>query len=340
MAQGANIYAVARRAEVSIATVSRVERGSAGVAPDTRSKVLDAISALSYRPSPLGRALAERRHGATGIVFPDLSGPYYSEVLRGYEDQAVKVRQAVLILGTHGRSDCENLVLDLAGRVDGLLIMGRTVDDRVVAELEERGVPVVLLARPPVGAAPAVRAHSFEVAALITQHLFEHGHRQIAFIGDPELSPDAAERWRGFLAAHAANGVTAPSRPVPSTFRVEAGRRAASVTLDQDQPRRPSALVCANDEIAIGACQAAAALGARIPDDVAVTGWDDILAARLLRPALTTVRQPMHALGAEACSLLIARIEDGDAVAQDVYLESEMQVRESCGCHSNERGGR
>ena len=121
---------VAKEAGVSIATVSRVMRESEGVRDATRLRVLAAAADLEYTPSHLGRQLAERRHAANGIVFPDLSGPYYAEVVLGYEGVAAELRRSVLILSTHGRSDAEDAVREMAGRCDGLVILGRTVSDR------------------------------------------------------------------------------------------------------------------------------------------------------------------------------------------------------------------
>ena len=135
------IYDVAARAGVGIATVSRALRGSAPVADATRARVLAAVEELGFRPSHAGTSLAERRHAANGIVFPDLSGPYYAEVLLGYEEAASRLGRSVLVLATHGRPDPDAAVRDLAGRVDGLVVLGRTVDDEIVAELARPGCP-------------------------------------------------------------------------------------------------------------------------------------------------------------------------------------------------------
>ena len=197
----ANIYAVADRAGVSIATVSRVQRGIGPVSAETRERVLRAIEELRYTPSGSGRALATQRAGAMGIVFPDLSGPYYSEVILGVEEEMVAAGQSLFILGTHGRDRCAELVLDLMSRVDGLIIMGRTVSDEVVRALEGGRVPLALLARPPVDGIPSVRAESLQPAMELTEHLLAHGHEHLAFIGDPASSSDAEERWRGFAQA-------------------------------------------------------------------------------------------------------------------------------------------
>jgi len=297
----ATIYEVARHASVSIATVSRVQRSSAPVAEKTRERVLAAIEDLGYQPSTLGRSLAEGRHGATGVVFPDLSGPYYSEVILGYEDQAAADGHSVLILGTHGRPRAEGMVRDLAGRVDGLVIMGRTIADEAVLALDAAGIPLVLLARPPLGGADAIRTENRHSAMRLTDHLLDHGHTRISFIGDPASSPDAAERWTGFCDAFERRRLPRPHDPARSSFREREGYAAACRVLDGSAETdgigpiaRPTALVCANDEIALGAYGACQERRLRIPDDVAVTGWDDIPMARFVWPALTTVRQPLR----------------------------------------------
>ncbi|MGH2418293.1 MAG: LacI family DNA-binding transcriptional regulator, partial [Candidatus Limnocylindria bacterium] len=269
----ATIYEVARQAGVSIATVSRAHRNADLVAPATRERVHRAAAELQYRPSRLGRSLARGHHDATGIVFPDLSGPYYSAVIFGYEEASAAEGQSVLILATHGRHASSAQVLDLADRVDGLVLFGRTVDDDVVGELDRRHVPLVLLARPAAGAADSVRAESRSTARALTEHLFDHGYRRIAFVGDPHGSPDAAERWAGFVDAHRARR-RRPWRPaVACGFRESDGREAAASLLAAAE--RPEAIVGANDEVAMGVLAAARARGLHVPTDLAVTGWDD-----------------------------------------------------------------
>ena len=142
----ANIYAVAERAGVSIATVSRVQRGVGPVSTETRERVEQAIDELGYSPDPTGRALAGQRLDAMGIVFPDLAGPYYSSVLLGAEAASVAAGSSLLILATHGRPRAEELARELSARVDGLIVMGRTISDEAVRALGAR-VPLVLLAR-------------------------------------------------------------------------------------------------------------------------------------------------------------------------------------------------
>ena len=327
--RGATIYEVARHAGVSIATVSRVHRDAELVSPETRERVRRSVEALGYRPSRLGRSLARGHHDATGIVFPDLSGPYYSEVILGFEEATAAEGQSVLILATHGRTASGRQVLELADRTDGVVLFGQTVGDEVVEELERRHVPVVLLARPVLGAADSVRAENRSAARDLTEHLVGHGHRRIMFVGDPAGSPDAAERWEGFLDAHYAAGLD-PDEPVRSGFRVADGHAAASGLLAA--ARLPDAIVCANDEIAMGVLEAARAARITIPDDLAVTGWDDIPAARHLAPPLTTVRQPMTDLGRRAAELLRERISTHRSEPRHELLSTELVIRSSCGC--------
>lgn len=332
--QGATIYQVAQRAEVSIATVSRVLRGSAPVAAPTRARVLSAVEALHFTPSHSARSLAEGMHAANGIVFPDLSGPYFAEVVLGYEEVAGEMGRSVLILSTHGRQAARAMVLDLAARVDGLVVLGRTVDDHVLAELAGRAKPLVLLARDPIPGADAVNAENEESAYALTTHLVrDHGYDSLAFLGDADTSSDTAQRWHGFRRALRDARVPVPDRPTPCAFDEESGRQCAGQLLRERPPR---ALVCANDEMALGAIMAAETLGMRVPADLAVTGWDDVMAARHSRPGLTTVRQPMRELGALAARRLHERLAGDQGERRNEVLPTQLVFRASCGDHMEE----
>ncbi|WP_051425766.1 LacI family DNA-binding transcriptional regulator [Jiangella gansuensis] len=322
---------VARHAGVSVATVSRALRGSDLVHPATRERVDAAIEELRFTPSQLGRSLAERRHAANGIVFPDLSGPFYAEVVLGYEEVAATLGRSVLILSTHNRDSADDMVLDLAGRVDGLAVFGRTVHDDVVAEVVQRGVPVVLMARTEVAGADSVRTENVLTAHAVVEHLAAHGHRRMVFLGDPVDSTDVSERWTGFRDALQQAGLEAPEQPITAGFKEDDGVRAAADLLAGGLP---DVVVCANDELALGLVEALAGAGVRVPDDVAVTGWDDVMAARYA--GLTTVRQPMRDMGARAARMLDARISgDGSEPRHDV-LTTQLVVRRTCGPHPKE----
>ena len=250
------IYTVADDAGVSIATVSRVERGLKSVADPTARRVRASMERVGYRPNGAARALAMQRHDAIGLVFPQLSGPYYSGVLLGLEETAAERGQSLYVVGTQGRKHADQLVTDLSSRVDGLVIAGRTVPDQVIRELSRKHLPVVLFARKGVGTALAVRSENRRNAELLTRHSCSTA-MAIAFIGDPESSPDAMERWQGSRGAHqqvdspGASRSVSRLRPIACAFGESEGHGAALRLLKGRS--RPSALLCASDEIAMGA---------------------------------------------------------------------------------------
>jgi len=314
---------VAQHAGVSIATVSRALREPGVVTPETRQRVQRAVEELAFVPSQLGRQLAERRYAANGIVFPDLSGPYYAEVVLGYEEVTAELGRAVLILSTHGRAGAADLVHRLAGRCDGLVVFGRTVDDDVLEQLAGRGTPLVLLARTPLPGADrsdTVNAENTDAAEALTMHLVDAGARTVTFVGDPSLSPDLAERLDGLRRGAAARGVEVAVHE-PGGMDEGAGATAAAALVG----RLPDAIACANDELALGLLTALRERGVRVPEDVLVAGWDDVMAARYA--GLTTVRQPMRDLGATAARLLDERITGARTTPVHQVLPTELVVR-------------
>lgn len=325
---------VAREADVSIATVSRVLRDSDVVAATTRDRVLQVVDRLAFTPSRAARSLAERRHAANGIAFPDLSGPYFAEVVLGYEEVAAGLGRSVLILSTHGRDAAPEMVRSLATRVDGLVVLGRTVTDEVVAEICRRGTPVVLLARPvphdvsDVPPIDVVASDNRDSARELVTHLVADGHRRIAFAGRPEASPDVTVRWETVRGATVAAGVPA-AQLVDAGFGEDDGAALVGGLLARrDGDGLPDVLMCANDELALGALEALRAAGLAVPGDIAVTGWDDVMAARYA--GLTTVRQPMRSLGEIAARLLDRRISDPARPAVHTVLPTDLVVRRSC----------
>jgi LacI family transcriptional regulator len=331
MSEGApTLKLIAERAGVSIATASRVARGIGQVSPETRTRVLTAIEMLGYQPDHAGRALVNRRRAALGIVLPGTAGPYYADVISGFERETVSARLGMLILGTHLIRQVDDLALEMAGRVDGIAIFGGALPDAVVQRIAARGVAVVMLAQPPVDGIPAVRVDNVAPTAVLTRHLIEeHGYTPLAFLGSPEGSPDVGERWAGFQAGHRQLGLEPPTAPLAGGMTQADGARALDALLQRgDLPR---ALVCANDELALGVLTAARIHGLRVPDDLALTGWDNIHMGDLVAPSLTTVHQPIAELGAVAARMLLALIE-GRSVSHDTLLPTTNIYRESCGC--------
>jgi len=351
-----SVYEVARHAGVSTATVSRVLAGHERVLPVTRDKVLSAVAELGYVPSGAARDLAARRTGVLGLCFPDLGSSdlgssdldqdegdaayWYDEVIRGMERAARRSGYAVLIAASHHRDD-SGLVLSIAGRCDGLVVLARTAPQAMIEHVATR-IPVVLLAT---GEAPATDggaaaggrpdraidnlAVANETGAYqVTSHLADvHGYRDVGFIAGPPDSPDSARRLDGFRRATA--GL---DRPVVhhGDFTTAGGRRAAERIIATG--RVPRAVVCANDQTAIGVMAALQQAGLSVPGDVAVTGFDGIQLGRHLRPSLTTVVQPMAALGDTAVAMLSDRIGGAELPPRTVELPVRLELRGSCGC--------
>jgi LacI family transcriptional regulator len=329
--RGPTLHEIAAEAGVSIATVSRVARGVGQVSPATRRKVQEAIDKHKFRPSHAGRALVERRHAALGIVFPGLSGPYYSDVINGFEEVAVNARVSVLIMGTHFLRQSVDMVLDMADRVDGLAVMGGVIPERAVRQLTDRGEHVVLLASGPLVGVPTVRTENTAAMARLTTHLLaDHGYEHLVFVGNPDGSPDATARWQGFLQAHRRTGAEPPGEPIRTGLQQSHGFIAVSRLLDDGE--QPRAIVCANDETALGAVVAVMDRGLRVPEDIAVTGFDDIPMAGLMASGLTTVHQPMRELGAETARQLLRHVEGHVEASLDRVLETQVVIRGSCGC--------
>jgi LacI family transcriptional regulator len=323
----ATIYAVAEAAGVSIATVSRVLQGAGRVAEATREKVLVAARSLDYLPGGSARALAAKKHEAVGLMLPELTGPYFAELLVGFESAAADFGLSVALLMTD-EPGLSRPLRQLVARVDGLAVMARPgqLADEELSSLARR-LPVLQVAA---GLRPdAIGTESTASARELTEHLFGHGRRHLVFVGDPDLAPDAAERYAGFVEAHVAAGIEA-TEPARVGYSEDDGRRFAHHLLDGDE--RPDGLVCVNDEVAVALLDELQRAGLSIPDDIAITGWDDVMTARYTRPGLTTVAQPVRELGALAATTLYRRLTTGDQGHNPTILPTHIVQRGSCGC--------
>ena len=322
------IYSVAQLAGVSIATVSRVLQGTRATSPQTRANVLAAVQELDYVPLQAARSLAVHRHEAHGIIVPDLIGPYYSELLMGYESAAAELGQSVVIVVAHPSEEATRAVR-LSSRVDGIVVANSTISDEAAVSLAQR-TPVVLLARPTVAGCDAVSAENLVSARKLTEHLLAHGRRWLTFVGDPDGSPDVQERYLGFVAALAGSDTSVAGPTVKAGFRERSGADVAAQVIGE--AARADALVCANDELALATMKALQHLGIRIPDDIAIVGWDDVMTARYVSPGLTTVRQPLYELGRAAATRLHERIAGAPTAPEPLILPTELVLRTSCGC--------
>ncbi|MCQ4207584.1 LacI family DNA-binding transcriptional regulator [Streptomyces longispororuber] len=340
------VYDVAERAGVSIATVSRVYRNPDAVRAATREKVLTVARDLGYVPSGSARGLASRTTGVLGLCFPDFHDTeaehaadaedgelvlYSDQVIRGMERAARRHGYALLVSAAHA-DQANRQLAEVAGRVDGLAVLAQAVSEEDLGVVGRRQ-PVVLLAGERHSGYDHVEVANFDGQLELTRHLIvDHGLRRLAFAGGPADSPDGEARFRGFQAAHLEAGLPLPKEPdTRGDLTQTAGRKAALELLDRDRPL-PDGLMFANDQMAVGALLALEARGVRVPDDIVVTGFDGIPLSRLVRPALTTVRQPTGRLGEVAVELLIARLQGRERPATVRVLPVTLNRRASCGC--------
>lgn len=321
-----SIKDVAALAGVSVATVSRVISPASADVPmrkETRDRVERAINELGYRPNDLARALLQQRTSAIGLVLPDISNPYYPPLVRGVEDVASSHGYRVVLCNTDRDPSKMAGYMDtlVKSRVDGIVLAGGGFSDdpERTLVLEASRTRIVAVGRHDT-AYPSVQIDNVAAGRAATQHLIDLGHREIAFLGGPESSTTVQDRAAGYREA-----LGGPGRVSHGDFTEESGYAATRKLLDAGPP---TALVCANDRIALGAYAALADARRSIPRDVSVVGFDDTPIAFYVRPTLTTVAIPTYELGRAAMHLLLAQF-DGRNRASPETLPTRLVVRDS-----------
>lgn len=329
-----NIQTVADRAGVSVATVSRVFNFPAKVAPATRELVERVAQTLGYLPNASARTLRTQRSRVLGVVLPTLLNPTFAECLQGVAQAAVAGGYAIVPVTTgYELADEEQAVRQLlANGVDGvILVVSNPTTATALGRLHAAGVPYVL-AYNAHASHPCVSVDSEGASAGVVAHLARLGHRRIAMVsGTLAASDRAQQRYRGFLAGMAAAGLeAAPLIEVPfvETAVASLSRHLAHI----DPARRPTALFCSNDLLAIRSIRAARLSGLRVPQDLSVVGFDGIALGEDLTPALSTVTQPNHDIGRHGVELLIRALSGGamPTPASSVLLPHGFRAGESC----------
>jgi LacI family transcriptional regulator len=326
----ATIKDVAKRAGVSVSTVSMALNDYPRIAQETKLKVLAAAKELNYQPNAMARGLKSRRTESIGLILTDISGPFYSELIKGVEDVVIERGYQLVISSAHaGREESARRLLS-EGRTDGLIVLAPNLKDSDLTAVAGPDLPLVLLDRSLVGPGiSTIQADNVAAAATAVQHLINLGYRTIAYVSGPHLSTDNQNRLQGYRQALQRAGIPEePSLIVPGDFTEQGGRRAAQWLLDRGAP--PEAVFAANDEMAIGVMEVFRERGIRVPEDVAVVGFDDIRLASYVRPALTTVRQFKYELGQRAATMLFTML-DGTSQERREQIGTELVVRDSCG---------
>jgi LacI family transcriptional regulator len=315
---------VAARAGVSVATVSRVFNRKGPIREETVRRVMEVAADLQYVPHAGARSLSTRSTRTIGVVLPDLHGEFFSEVIRGIDLAAREHGFHLLLSGSHSdRNEMRAVVQAVRGMVDGLIVMSPDLDPQALCADLPAGVPAVLLNARSDGL-PSITVDNAAGARDVVRHLVALDHRCIAFLSGPAKNADAEQRRRGFRAGLRLRDVEGIE--LAGDFTEDSGYEAAKKVLAMQ--RRPTAVFAANDSMAIGALSAFRDAGLRIPEDVALVGFDDIPIARFLDPPLTTVKVPIAELGRRGLNMLIRGQQETVSPAR---LETSLVVRRSCG---------
>lgn len=329
-----NIYDVAKRARVSVFTVSSVINNKREkVSVQLRRRVEAAIQELNYRPNLLARSLAKRQTQTIGVVVPDISNPFFPLLVRGVEDAAQKAGYSILLCNSDNQKEKEEQYLELllSKRVDGILLTEAHGSFTKLQQqlLSDAKVPVVLVMRTSRGfKADTVLTDDLQGAFDAVSHLARVGYRRIGLIGGPLDVSNGRARWQGFRKALKEHRLSYDANLVAEgDYRVESGYHAALSLL----PRRPEAVYVANYLMTAGLMKAAEEIGMRCPEDFGLVSFDDYPWLGCFRPRLTTVDLPKYEVGAEATRMLLERVEGKSGPPIIKKLPPRLIVRESCG---------
>lgn len=328
-----NIRDVAKLAGVSVATVSRVVSASDyPVRAETRDRVMQAVERLHFYPNDLARGLFQVRTNTIGVIVPDASNPYYPEIVRGVEQVAADHSYAVIFCNVDHQAHKQRYYLDvlMQKRVDGLIGVGGDYNYRQSqAALESMDMNLVLIGRHDDLDYPTIETPDVDGGRAAVEHLLALGHRRIAFLSGGETSVASNDRRDGYRAALAAAFVPAdPTLVVHGDSQEESGYQVGRDLLERADA--PTAIVAANDRMALGVLAVAADLGISVPGQVSVVGFDNIATSSYVRPSLTTVESPGHHAGQKAMEVMLGIIA-GEEVPRRTVLPCALIVRQSTG---------
>jgi LacI family transcriptional regulator len=329
---------VAKLAGVSRSTVSRVVNHSPHVSPETREKVWEAIQTSGYQPHAAARSLVTNRTRVISVIIPEavttlFSDPFFPLLLRGATDACNAQRYHLMLslfTDPAERQEMYRRVL-YSGLVDGVIVASSPLDDPLIPNLQQDHIPFISVGRHPDPDVDYVDVDNVGGARMATEHLIRLGHRRIATIAGPLDTVAGQDRLRGYRQALETRHIPVPDELIAEgDFTESSGHAAARQLLSGS----PTAIFAASDMMAIGALKAARDAGLRIPQDLALVGFDDVPVASVIEPALTTVRQPIERLGSMAVEILLDVLEngeDGGSSTHRVVLPTELAVRASCG---------
>jgi LacI family transcriptional regulator, repressor for deo operon, udp, cdd, tsx, nupC, and nupG len=322
---------VAKLANVSTATVSRVISNSGTVKKETAEKVMEAVKKLNYQPNVLARQLRRSETKTILVVVPDITNTFFSEVLRGIESVAIQIGYQVLLGDARNNAESEASYLTILGqkKADGLILLTARSNQKLLEEISQ-DYPVVLACEYYEGSRlPTVSIDNVSSARKATEYLISLNHKRIGHISGPLNVVVGRDRCKGFHQAMAQHGLSVdPSLVQEGEFSFESGFNLMMKFLALED--FPTAIFAGNDEMAMGAVKAVKSKGFKVPEDFSVVGFDDIKFASIFEPALTTVAQPTFDMGQKAMELLLKIINGEELEKNQFILPDKLIVRDSC----------
>ena len=328
----ATIHDVAREAGVSIATVSRVLQGSPKVQPKTKELVEEAISRLDYRPNRLAQQFRSQKTKDVLVILPDVGNTFFTKILAGIESVARKNGYSILIANSHGDTRMEEHYFELLGQkqVDGVISFSSVLPGQQLVEYAAENPVVVGLRFVNHPEVPNVTIDNVKAAADLTRYVLNLGHQKICYLAGPANAQLYQSRLQGFLSALGERGLVADAGLIVNCeASIQSGYDTVNNLLNTGADF--TAVVASGDTMAIGAIRALNSQGFRVPEDVAVVGFDDIELSRLLSPTLTTIRQPQQQIGRRSMELLLDLIDEKPMRNFRTVLDYELVIRESSG---------
>ncbi|SFD61595.1 transcriptional regulator, LacI family [Lentibacillus persicus] len=325
------IYDVAREANVSMATVSRVVNGNPNVKPVTRKKVLRTIEELGYRPNAVARGLASKKTTTVGAIIPDISSIFFAELARGIEDIATMYKYNIILSNSDQNKDKELQLINamLEKQVDGILFMGGDITEDHVNQFKSSSVPVVVAAtQDETNEIPSVNI-DYEAAAFeATSYLLEKGNGKIAFVSGVDDTLINKHKYNGYIRAlNEGNAEVDEDYILTGDYSYDSGMDAVNQLLKMEE--KPSAVFVAADEMALGVIHGAQDKGYEVPKDLEVFGFDNTRLATMVRPTLSTIVQPMYDIGAVAMRLLTKYMNKEEVEEKKVVLPHRIIERDS-----------
>ncbi|MFF3101455.1 catabolite control protein A [Viridibacillus arvi] len=326
------IYDVAREANVSMATVSRVVNGNPNVKPSTRKKVLDVIERLEYRPNAVARGLASKKTTTVGVIIPDISNIFYAELARGIEDIATMYRYNIILSNSDQREDKEVQLLDnmYGKQVDGIVLMSEQVTEELLDKMGHSPVPIVLAGSiDQTQEIPSVNIDYLQAAYEAVNRLIDNGHKRIAFVSGPFTSTINREyKFAGYKRALEEAGIELDDNLViANEDSYDSGIEDWAELSKLENP--PTAFFAGSDELAIGIIHGAQDAGKKVPDDIEVISFENSKLARMVRPQLTSVVLPLYDIGAVSMRLLTKFMNKETVEDGIVILPHRIEERDS-----------